>query len=67
MKYDSPISLSIQKIWPMFKFLKSKSNFKVKVRRSKITLPIEIYFKSLVIGTQSDGPRNQAKDRLGHN
>jgi hypothetical protein len=34
-------SLAIQKIWPMFKFLKSESNFKVKVTWSKILVPIE--------------------------
>jgi ribosomal protein S15P/S13E len=27
------LSLTIQKIWPMLKFLKSRSNFRVKVRR----------------------------------
>jgi hypothetical protein len=30
------LSLAIQKIWPMLKFLKSRSNFKVKVTRSRI-------------------------------
>jgi hypothetical protein len=35
------LSLTIQNIWPMLKFLKSGSNFKVKVRRSKILVPIE--------------------------
>jgi uncharacterized protein YcfL len=29
------ISLAIQKIWPMLKFLKSESNFKVKVQGQK--------------------------------
>jgi hypothetical protein len=40
-----PLSLAIQKIWPMLEFLKSKSNIKVKVTRSKILVPI----KGLVI------------------
>ena len=35
------LSLTIQKIWSMLKFLKSGSNFKVKVTRSKILVPIE--------------------------
>jgi hypothetical protein len=35
------ISLAIQKIWPMLKFLKSGSNFNVKVTRSKNLVPIE--------------------------
>jgi hypothetical protein len=35
------LSLTIQKIWPMIKFYKCGSNFKVKVRRSKIMVPIE--------------------------
>jgi hypothetical protein len=33
------LSLAIQKIWPMLKFLKSGPNFKV--TRSKILVPIE--------------------------
>jgi hypothetical protein len=40
MKYKS-LSFTIQKIWPKLKFLKSGSNFKVKVTRSKIMVPIE--------------------------
>jgi hypothetical protein len=35
------LSLTIQKIWPMLKVLKSRSNFKVKVRRSNILVLIE--------------------------
>jgi hypothetical protein len=35
------LSLTIQIIWPKLKFLKSGSNFKVKVRRSKILVPIK--------------------------
>jgi hypothetical protein len=35
--------LAIQKIWPMLMFLKSGSNVKVKVTRSKILVPIERY------------------------
>jgi hypothetical protein len=35
------LSLAVQKIWPMLKFLKSGSNFKVKVTRSKLLIPIE--------------------------
>jgi hypothetical protein len=30
-----PLSLAIQKIWPMLKFLKSKLNFKVKRSKKK--------------------------------
>jgi hypothetical protein len=49
MKYKSPITyhskdmanVTIQKIWPMLKFLKSGSNFKVKVTRSKNLVSIE--------------------------
>jgi hypothetical protein len=32
---------TVQKIWPMLKFLKSRSKFKVKVKRSKIKEPME--------------------------
>jgi hypothetical protein len=35
------LSLTIQKIWPMLKFLKCRSNFKVKVWRSKVMISIE--------------------------
>jgi hypothetical protein len=35
------LSLAIQKIWPMLKFLKSGSNFKVRVIRSKLLVPRE--------------------------
>jgi hypothetical protein len=35
------LALAIQKIWPMLKFLKSGSNFTVKVTRSNILVPIE--------------------------
>jgi hypothetical protein len=35
------LSLTIQNIRPMLKFLKSGSNFKVKVTRSKILVPTE--------------------------
>jgi hypothetical protein len=35
------LSLTIQKIWAVIKFYKCRSNFKVKVRRSKIMVPIE--------------------------
>jgi hypothetical protein len=35
------LSLTIQKIWPMLKFLESGSNFKVKVTRSKVMIRIE--------------------------
>jgi hypothetical protein len=38
------LSLTIQNIWPMLKFLKSGSNFKVRVIRSKILAPIEQYY-----------------------
>jgi hypothetical protein len=35
------LSLTIQNVWPMIKFLKRGSNFKVKVTRSKILVPRE--------------------------
>jgi hypothetical protein len=35
------LSLTIQKIWPKLKFLKSGSNFNVKVARSKLLVPLE--------------------------
>jgi hypothetical protein len=35
------LSLAIQKIWPMLKFLKSGSNFKVKATTSKKLVPID--------------------------
>ena len=37
------LSLLVRKFEPRFKFLKSGSNFKVKVMRSKITVPCERY------------------------
>ena len=33
------LSLTVQKIWPMVKFFKNGSNFKVKVTKSKIIVP----------------------------
>jgi hypothetical protein len=41
MKLKKTLSLTIQKIWPKLKFLKSGSNFKV--TRSKIMVPLESY------------------------
>jgi hypothetical protein len=35
------LSLAIQKIWPMLRFLKSGSNFQIKVTKSNILVPIE--------------------------
>ena len=35
------LSLTIQKIRPMKKFFRSRSNFKVKVKRLKMKVPIE--------------------------
>ena len=35
------LSLLIRKLWPMLKFLKSRSNFKVKVTRSKFVVPMK--------------------------
>jgi hypothetical protein len=35
------LSLTIQKRWPMLKFMKRGSNVKVKVTRSKILVPID--------------------------
>ena len=40
MQYESPIS-SGKKVMARLKFFKSKSNFKVKVTRSKIMVPCE--------------------------
>ena len=34
-------SLMVRNLWPRLKFLKSRSNFKVEVARSKILLPME--------------------------
>jgi hypothetical protein len=42
------LSLTIQKIWPMLKFLKSRSNVKVKVTRSKILVPIDMKYESRI-------------------
>ena len=35
------LSLLVRKLWPRLMFLKSRSNFKVKVVRSKIKVPYE--------------------------
>ena len=35
------LSLMVRKLWPRLKFFKSRSNFKVKVTRSKIIVPCE--------------------------
>ena len=35
------LSFLVRKLWPMLKFFKSRSNFKVKVTRSKIMVPSE--------------------------
>ena len=35
------LSLMAKKLWPRLKFFKSRSNFKVKVTKSKITVPSE--------------------------
>ena len=35
------LSLVVRKLWPRLKFFESISNFKVKVMRSKITVPCE--------------------------
>ena len=35
------LSLLVRKLWPRLKFFKSRSNFKVKVTRSKITVLLE--------------------------
>ena len=35
------LSILIIKLWPRFKFFKSKSNFKIKVTRSQIIVPME--------------------------
>ena len=40
VQYESPILL-VRKLWPRLKFFKSRSNFKVKVTRSKIIVPCE--------------------------
>ena len=40
VKYESPITCH-SKVMANVKFLKSRSNFKVKVRRSKIMVPVE--------------------------
>ena len=35
------LSLLVRKLWPRLKFFKSRSNFKVKVTRSKMMVPCE--------------------------
>ena len=35
------LPLLVKKLWPRLKFLKSRSNFKVKVTRSKIWYPLK--------------------------
>ena len=35
------LPLLVKKLWPRLKFFKSRSNFKVKVTRSKILVPVE--------------------------
>ena len=35
------LSLLVRKLWPRLKFIKSRSNFKVKVTRSEIMVPCE--------------------------
>ena len=35
------LPLMVRKLWPRLKFYKSRSNFKVKVTRSKILVPME--------------------------
>ena len=35
------LSFVVKKLWPRLKFFKSRSNFKVKVTRSKIMVPCE--------------------------
>ena len=35
------LSLLVRKLWPRLKFFKSRSNFKVKVTRSKVMVPCE--------------------------
>ena len=35
------LSLLVRKLWPMLKFFKSRSNFKVKVTTSKVMVPCE--------------------------
>ena len=39
VQYESP--LLVRKLWPRLKFFKSRSNFNVKVTRSKIMVPCE--------------------------
>ena len=38
------LSLLVRKLWPRLKFFKSRSNFKVKVTRSKLMVPCERSF-----------------------
>ena len=36
------LTILVRKLWPRLKFFKSRSNFKVKVTRSKIMVPCAI-------------------------
>ena len=37
------LSLLVRKLWPRLKFFESRSNFKVKVTRSKMLVPMESF------------------------
>ena len=41
MCHMKALPLVVFELWPIFKFFKSRSNFKVKVTRSKIMVPCE--------------------------
>ena len=46
------LSLLVRKLWPRFKFFKSRSNFKVKVTRSKIMVPCvkaRLHYQSFLV------------------
>jgi hypothetical protein len=43
MKYESPITYQSKDMAKLYVFFKSESNFKAKVTRSKIMVPLESY------------------------
>ena len=56
------LSLLIRKLWPRLKFFKSRSDFKVKVTRSKIMVPCERFPK---VG-QTSRSRSQGQKLWNH-
>ena len=55
------LSLLVRKLLPRLKFFKSRSNFKVKVTRSKIMVPCERYCHKVCICVQYESPISSDK------